>query len=386
MRLAVFGGTFNPIHSGHVKMIEYVLNNSIADSVVVIPANIPPHKISYSLADSEHRIKMCELAVKDIKNVTVSDIEINRGDKSYTIDTLLSLKGKYEHLSLICGGDMIKTFNSWYRYKDILKICDIIAFKRQGVIDNDFSQGVQIIKNDGGNVTVCDTDIMDISSTEIRNRLLDGQLLNDVIPESVLDYIQENNLYNQISGEFEKYKQIIEPMLTQKRYIHSLAVADEAKRLAIKYGADANKAYLAGLLHDILKTSSDEMQLQTMDKFGIILTDIEKNSKKLWHAISGAAYVKNVLNINDNEIVDAIRYHTTARADMTLLDKILYLADFTSADRDYDDVDVMRKLVDQSMQGALKYALKYTIDDLKEKGAQIHPDTLSAYNQINEKG
>ena len=385
MRTAVFGGTFNPIHNGHISMITYVLDNALADNVVVIPANVPPHKVSYSLASPQHRLKMCELAVSGIKNVTVSDIEIARGEKSYTIDTLLSLKENHENLSLVCGGDMIKTFTSWYRYTDILKLCDIIAFKRHGIVDNDFEQGVENIKKAGGNIFVCDTDIIDISSTQIRNCILENKSLDDIVPNSVAGYIAENELYADICEDFEKYKDIIKPMLTEKRYIHSLEVAKEAKRLAIKYGADANKAYLAGLLHDILKTSSDQMQLQTIDKFGIILTDIEKNSKKLWHAISGAAYVKNVLNIDDVQIIDAIRYHTTARANMTLLDKILYLADFTSADRDYDDVDVMRRLVDESLQGALEYALEYTINDLKEKGAQIHPDTLNAYFQITNK-
>ncbi len=382
MITAIFGGTFNPIHNGHVKMITHVLNNALADNVIVVPANIPPHKTSYNLASPEHRIKMCQLAVKDINNVTVSDIEINRGEKSYTIDTLLSLKDDYRHLSLICGGDMIKTFTSWYRYTDILKICNIIAFKRCGIIDYEFSKGVENIKKAGGNIVVCDVDILDVSSTEIRNGLLEQKNLDNVVPSAVLAYIDEHKLYSDICLDFEKYKDIIKPMLTESRYIHSLEVAKEAKRLAIKYGADANKAYLAGLLHDILKTSSEQMQLQTLNQFGIILTDIEKNSKKLWHAISGAAYVKYVLKIEDNEIIDAIRYHTTARADMTLLDKILYLADFTSADRDYDDVDVMRRLVDESMQSALQYALEYTINDLKDKGAQIHPDTLNAYFQI----
>lgn len=181
--------------------------------------------------------------------------------------------------------------------------------------------------------------------------------------------------------DYEKFKRILESRLNEKRYYHSLCVADEAKRLAEKYGGDIKKAYLAGLLHDITKNAPDEEHLQIFKQFGIILTDIEQNAKKLWHAMSGALYVKNILGISDPEIIDAIRYHTTAKADMSLLAKILYLADFTSKDRDYEDVDVIREYVDESLGKAFVYALQYSITDLVNQGRAIHPDTVEAYNQ-----
>ncbi|MBO4693235.1 MAG: bis(5'-nucleosyl)-tetraphosphatase (symmetrical) YqeK [Clostridia bacterium] len=184
----------------------------------------------------------------------------------------------------------------------------------------------------------------------------------------------------------DEYKKMLASRLSEKRYKHSLCVADEARRLAKLYGADENKAYLAGLLHDITKNSSVEDHLKILDAFGIILSDVEKSSEKLLHAITGSAYVKHYLGVDDEEVIDAIRYHTTARAGMTKLQTVLYLADFTSADRDYNDVDVMRRLVDKSENEALVYALEYTIKELLEKGAAIHPDTVSAYNYIVLKG
>lgn len=182
-------------------------------------------------------------------------------------------------------------------------------------------------------------------------------------------------------NDYDIYKKILKERLNDKRYNHTLCVADEALRLANKYGVDGEKAYLAGLLHDITKNATTQEQLKIFSDFGIILDDISKSSKKLWHAISGAAYVENVLKVKDKDIIDAIRYHTTAKGDMPKLSLILYLADFTSADRDYDDVDIMRQLVDISINSAFIYALKYTICDLIKKGCQIHPDTLNAYNQ-----
>lgn len=187
-------------------------------------------------------------------------------------------------------------------------------------------------------------------------------------------------------NNFEEYKRLLKKRLNEKRYNHSLAVADEALRLARKYGGNEEKCYLAGLLHDITKNASCEEHLNIFETFGIILNDVEKNAEKLWHAISGSAYIKHVLLIEDEEVLDAIRYHTTAKSQMSHTALILYLADFTSADRDYEDVDEMRRLVDISLQDAYKYALRYTVTDLANRSKPIHTDTLNAYNEAFLKG
>ncbi len=189
-----------------------------------------------------------------------------------------------------------------------------------------------------------------------------------------------------MSEKYIEYKDILQKRLTPKRYNHSLCVADEAVRLAKKYGGDTDKAYLAGLLHDITKNASREEHLHIFEQFGIMLNDVEKNAEKLWHAMSGAAYVKYVLGIDDDELITAIRYHTTAREGMTQLEKLLYLADFTSADRDYDDIDIMRQKVEISMEAALDYALSYTINDLVSRNKPLHIDTVKAYNENALKG
>lgn len=182
-------------------------------------------------------------------------------------------------------------------------------------------------------------------------------------------------------NNYYEYKSILRERLNENRYYHSLCVADEAKRLAEKYGGDIEKCYLAGLLHDITKNSTEEEHLQIFSNFGIILSDIERNAEKLWHAMSGSAYIENILKINDLEILDAIRYHTTAKAGMSLTAKILYLADFTSKDRNYPDVNIIRALVDKSLNEAFLYALKYSIIDLTENSRAIHPDTVNAFNE-----
>lgn len=182
------------------------------------------------------------------------------------------------------------------------------------------------------------------------------------------------------------YVKILMSRLDPKRFHHSVCVADEAKRLSEKYGGDPERAYLAGLLHDITKNAPKEEHLQIFSQFDIMLNDIEKNSEKLWHAISGAAYVEHILKIDDKEIISSIRYHTTAKADMTKLEKIIYLADFTSLDRDYDDVSVIRQYVDESLEKAFVYALQYSICDLVNNKKSVHFDTLAAFNQAVSTG
>ena len=183
-------------------------------------------------------------------------------------------------------------------------------------------------------------------------------------------------------NKFSEYVKIIREKLDDYRYEHSVNVAEKAYELAMQYGADAEKAYLAGLLHDITKNLTDSEQLHFFDTFGIMLTDVEKTSPKVWHAISGSAYIEKILNISDSEIISAVRYHTTGKADMSLLEKIVYIADFTSKDRNYPDVDVLRKIVGKNLEDGIIYALSYTISSLSSKNMIIHPDTFSAYNQL----
>lgn len=185
-----------------------------------------------------------------------------------------------------------------------------------------------------------------------------------------------------MNDKYENYITLLKEKLDSYRFEHSLCVAQRAVELAEKYGADKEKAYLAGLLHDITKNLSDNEQLQFFDSSAIMLSSVERVSPKVWHAISGAAYIENELDITDSDIINAVRYHTTGRADMSLLEKIVYIADFTSRDRKYPDVDVLRHIADRNLDEALIYALRHTIVSLGNKTQLIHPDTLSAYNQL----
>lgn len=180
----------------------------------------------------------------------------------------------------------------------------------------------------------------------------------------------------------EEYKELLKSRLSEYRYHHSLCVADSAVELAERFGADCDKAFIAGLLHDITKEADREEHFELFKLAELELTALETVNHKLWHAMSGAVYIKEKLNITDGEILDAVRYHTTARAGMSLLEKVIYIADFISADRVYDDVDVVRELAEKSIEETMLYTQRYSINELVFKGACIHPDSVACYNEI----
>lgn len=180
----------------------------------------------------------------------------------------------------------------------------------------------------------------------------------------------------------EKITELIRQRLKNDRFIHSLNVAKCAGELADIYGADRKKCFTAGLLHDIMKNASAQEHEEIFALADTVLSPDEKENKKLWHAMSGAEYVKYKMGIDDEEIILAVRYHTTGRAGMSLMEKIVFVADFISEERDYDDVDIMRGLAAVSLEKAMLYALRYTIPDLVKKGQTIHKDSINLYNQL----
>lgn len=173
--------------------------------------------------------------------------------------------------------------------------------------------------------------------------------------------------------------------LSDYRYNHSLEVAKSSVRLAEKYGADVKKAYLAGLAHDVLKELSADEFWDFFEKGNIVLSDVEKNAPKLWHAVAGARYIQKTYGFDD-EIVNAVRYHTTGRENMPLLEKVLFVADFISADRSYPEVDTMRQRAEISLEKAMEEGLRFTIEELAHSCKPIHPDTVACYNEILTKG
>ena len=178
----------------------------------------------------------------------------------------------------------------------------------------------------------------------------------------------------------DMYNEVLKKNLTEKRYNHSVNVSKKAIYLAKKYGADVKKAEIAGLLHDITKQTEETEQLQLISDAEMKLSALEFDNKKLWHALSGAAYLKTKLNIDDEEILNAVKFHTTGRSEMSLLEKIVLVADMISDDRTSAESVKVKKIAEESLDKAVCLTARFSIELLMEKEMTIAPNTLAAYN------
>lgn len=383
MRIGIFGGSFNPPHLGHRRLADEMMEAAALDKMLIIPAGIPPHKNTDELISTEHRFEMCKLAFNDDKYI-ISDIEYQRQGKSYTVDTVAEIRKIYpdDELFLIIGSDMLLSFHRWYRYEDILKEVTLCVATRENEILTDelLKYANETLKLSENEIIISQIAPFVCSSTAIRSEIRQGQNVSDYVDTDVSDYIIRNDIY---TDEYTSWRKLLKGRLLEKRYIHSLNVADSARALAKKYGADEEKAYFAGLVHDIMKNASDDEQLQIMGKGGIILTRTEKENKKLWHAMAGECYLRTEMGITDKDILNAVRYHTTGRAGMSILEKVVYIADYISAERDYSDADVMRELSwNEGLDEAALYALKFSFKSLSKKEKLIHTDSVEYYNEL----
>lgn len=188
---AIFGGTFNPFHIGHYEMLSELCKKDWIDSVFVMPDNIPPHKVCDYIAADSDRIEMCKIACEDFDKAQLCLLEFERSGKSYTVDSILLLKERYpdRRFAVVCGADMIATLDTWHNYKLLFSETEFIAFNRAD--NKDFTDDVRRQEGLGARITVVDADITDVSSTELRNRLMPN-----LLPSKIYDYIIKKGLYN----------------------------------------------------------------------------------------------------------------------------------------------------------------------------------------------
>lgn len=197
MKTGIFGGTFNPIHKGHVNLVNRISEKVSLDRILVIPTNIPPHKITNDLADDEARLEMCHLAFEDNPKAEISDYEIKQGGKSYTILTLEHLMKVYpdDEFFLIIGSDMLLTFHEWKDYQKILKLCTIVAAARSKADIVKIKPYAQKLIAMGGKCIVVDVEPYEISSSQLRELIANKEQYTCYLPEKVVKYIVNKKLY-----------------------------------------------------------------------------------------------------------------------------------------------------------------------------------------------
>ena len=380
MRIAIYGGSFNPPHLGHAEAARAVYSELRPDIFYIIPDNIPPHKEQdENSPTAAQRLELCRLAFADIPGVIVSDIETGREGRSYTSDTVGILRTQYpeDELDLVVGTDMLLCFDEWYRFEYLLSECRLAVLPRDECHDREIGEKIgELEKAYGARISLLSHTPLEMSSSEIRERLklrlraglLDDRVYSLIIREGWYDALPE------LSWLREKAYAYLEP----ERIAHVVGCESEAVMLAKTWGEDPDTAATAGILHDITKQYRGEDQLNLCRKYGIVYDEAEAQNTVILHARTGAAMARELFHVSE-EIQNAIRWHTTGKPDMTTLEKILYLADFIEPTRDFPGLDELRELAYKDLDAAMALALSLSMGDIRRRGHEVYKDTLDAY-------
>lgn len=415
MNLGIFGGTFNPIHIGHISASLRFYDDAKLNKLLIIPDRIPPHKQG-KVASSYHRLNMLHLVYddKDIcggRDIEISEMELSREGKSYTILTLRELKGIYPdaELFLYTGSDMFYTLESWKNGCDILSMCTIYTAAREENETEKLTEyakkyrelyGTRCIIGDFAPVVSSSTAIRDCIGAQ--NDKNSCYFTNKLLTDSVNRYIMDNGLYRReentgIKEVIGKVAADLPSLVNEKRLSHIHSVVRTAEMLAdhfISLGVflDRDKTVLAALLHDITKCMD---QNSLCERYNITLSDDDKNSMQTVHAVTGAYYAKDVYGA-DKEVADAVMRHTVGSSNMTLMDKIIFVSDYCEETRQHEECKASRlRLLEmlnntgceakeslRTLDHITAEILGKTIGYLKGCGCSIHGETLSSFKSI----
>lgn len=362
-KIGLFGGTFNPVHNAHISIAEYAAEVLGLDFVIMLTDGNPPHKNGGELPDAKLRHIMLKKAIKGKSKLIACDFEVKRSEYSYTATTLEFFKRIYpeDKLYFIMGGDSLDYFQDWYKPERIAELAALAVYGRGKEHNYRYIEekyGAEIVRLDG--------EFFDISSTELRNMPLD---MKGSVPDSVYDFIQKYKLYLPMRSDME----ILSELLNEKRLVHSIGVAKTAKALAEKYGEDSETAERAGLLHDAAKFIPHEKALAMCDELEADIDPIERTIAPLVHPKLGAELVKCLFGIQEGKITSAIRCHTVGKPNMSLLDKIIFVADMCEEGRSFPGADEIRKEAFENLDSAVLMCVNKTIEFNHSKGAFIHP-------------
>ncbi len=392
-KIGVYGGSFNPPHFGHVQAAKAFQAELGLDKLLVIPAAQPPHKtLPAGSPDAAARLEMVRLAMAELPFASVEDLEIRREGASYTVDTLKELRDRYpdDDLYFCMGTDMFQSFDSWYQPKKIVALAKIAMAHRE---QTDMTQLRELAagfkKKYGKAPVILHNPLHPMCSTQIRRLLILGGA-EDFLPPAVLQYIRTHGLYgtgkDRKNLPFEELKQESLALHKESRVKHVIGCSETARELALIHGADPDAAERAGILHDVTKALDGDDQLRLCDKCGIIISNFEREHPKLLHAVTGADAARRVFGESD-AVYEAIRWHTTGKADMTTLEKIIYVADYMEPNRDFPGVKELRALAYTDLDAALLMGLRMTGEHLNRQGAEMCRPSVEAIAYLeNKKG
>jgi len=373
MKIAIYGGAFNPVHNEHVNIVKAAMHSLCLDKLIVVPSAISPHKRTTMTASPRARLKMCCFAFSEIAGVEVSDYEIKKGGISYSYLTCRHFKKLYkdDELYFIVGADMLSNFHMWKEPLDILKNVTLAVCARENAAElqcfiKQFSSKFKHSVVNFGYVG------KDVSSTKVRVYAALGEEIKHLVPEKVAKFIKKDDVYSlkELWG--------VKKLLTFDRWEHTVRVAVYAAENCRGVGLYEIDAITAAALHDCAKYMSEnaaELEGFTFPK---------GYPQPVLHQFSGAYVAEHTFGVKDELILNAIRYHTTGRENMGKLEKLIFLSDLLEYGRDFDGVDKLRKKMSCGLDACLKASLEHQLEYLKSTGAPVCKLTQRAYDYLNE--
>ena len=411
-RLGIMGGTFDPIHVGHLACAEQAREAFGLDAVVFVPTGNPAFKRNRSVTPAQHRLEMCRRAVLPNPHFDVSDMEIARGGVTYAIDTVRVLRDHFPdnvELFFITGADSILSIARWRQSAEMARMIRFIAVTRPGfTVSDSFKEELSALGD--YDVSYLEVTALAISSSDLRARVAAGHSLRYLTMLSVCDYIHCMGLYKHQNAEtderinegttdmvdakyedalslefYEARKSDLTHRVSAKRFRHIEGVAQVAEQLARIYGVDLSKARLAGLLHDWDKGMNDAEITARVDELGLrgVLDPwVVDHMPAVLHGHTAAVALAREFPSIPQDVIQAIDRHTTAAIDMTSLDMVVYIADAVEPNRQYGRIDELRSLVGQvDLEELFFRTYEYWVFLLFERRKPLHPATITVWNE-----
>ena len=385
-RVGIFGGSFNPVHTGHLRAAECAVEALRLDRLLFLPASRVPGKAEpMDAPNPRQRLQMLQLALDGCAEprFASSSLELDSAKPLYTYQSLREIRKQYPdaELFLILGSDQLQKFPDWKCAGEIMQNVTLAVLSRGGKREQDrLLAQKQELESQGGRVILLANPVTDISSTQLRRMLVFG-CGSAFLPEGVEDYIRDNGLYGTSrdyrSLPMDTLEQVVIRLLNPNRVAHVLGCRDTAVKMAGRWGADETDAARAGILHDITKALDGPLQLTLCAEYGTILDDFSKRYPKTLHALTGSLVAERIFG-ESSAVVEAIRHHTTGKANMSTLEKIIYVADYMEPNRDFPGVDKLRLLAFTDLDAALQYGLEMTLEHLKRQGDEVSPESREA--------
>lgn len=386
-RIGLLGGTFHPIHNAHIQIALAAYEQYALDAVWFLPTGIPPHKNIAEAVTPKERMDMVSLAIKNYPQFQVCDVEISKSEPCYTWETLKQLKEQYKnHIQFyfIIGGDSFYDFSRWKNPDAICQFAEILVAKRPSQKDDEVFQKqlLDYKKQYGNHFYEIDVNPVELSSTKIRKKLLAGDSVQDEISLEVAAYIKEHGLYQNpyTWKHLEQIENELRQILKPDRFQHTLGVMYTAGNLAACYEYAMEKSIAAGLLHDCAKCMKDEERLDICHKQNIVVSPLEEKQPHLLHGKVGAYLAKTKYGILEESVLHAIQVHTTGCVKMSLLDKILFVADYIEPHRNKaSNLPAIRKMAYQDLDECVYMILKDMLLYLEDTTQDIDETTQEAY-------